>query len=214
MAWVDRLPAGGVDEVLADLDRALEGTAVAHRALQFADAQAAYEVQETMVARGFQPKAAVAMARLGVPSCIINHDVVVRQVDVDAPFDDFRTISRVIHAESGYSEAVSDQLLGLWRERAAAVGLRAHVGYLGDEPAGIFTLWPSGAFAFIEDVATHPRFRNRGIGRTLVYKACFFAIVERCEWVLLMADLFDTPRIMYKTLGFEPVGEVRSFLRA
>jgi len=29
---------------------------------------------------------------------------------------------------------------------------------------------------------------------------------------LLTADLFDTPKEMYKTLGFEAVGEVRGFL--
>jgi len=29
----------------------------------------------------------------------------------------------------------------------------------------------------------------------------------------LTADLFDTPKEMYKTLGFEPIGEVRGFVR-
>jgi len=35
-----------------------------------------------------------------------------------------------------------------------------------------------------------------------------------CEYILLFANLFETPQVMYKTLGFEPIGEMRGFFRA
>jgi hypothetical protein len=47
----------------------------------------------------------------------------------------------------------------------------------------------------------------------MVFEACRRAASARCEWVLLTADLFDTPKEMYKTLGFAPIGEVRAFVR-
>jgi len=53
----------------------------------------------------------------------------------------------------------------------------------------------------------------RGVGRTMLFEACKRAIEARCEWVVLISDLFDTPKEMYKTLGFEAIGEVRGFLR-
>src|SRR5207249_1950740 len=58
-----------------------------------------------------------------------------------------------------------------------------------------------------------PDFRMQGVGRTMIFEACKRAAEARCEWVVLISDLFDTPQEMYKTLGFEPIGEVRGFLR-
>src|SRR5207245_9426584 len=74
-------------------------------------------------------------------------------------------------------------------------------------------VWARPPFAWIDDVETHPDFRLRGIARTMIFEACRRAASARCEWVLLTTDLFDTPKGMYRTLGFEPVGEVRGVVR-
>lgn len=213
LAWVARPPKGGVSEILADLEDEFHGGAVPHRHVHFEDAQLAFESQEALVAQGYRPVAAVALARLGVPSCITNEDLVVREVGQDASEEDFRAITQAIHAEAGYGKEESRQVLEVSRERAATVGMVSYVSYLRDEPAGTFSLWPRGTFAMVEDVATHPRFRMKGVGRTMIWEAGRQAIRRRCEWTVLLAAREDTPQVMYQTLGYRPVGEVRGFLR-
>jgi predicted GNAT family acetyltransferase len=58
-----------------------------------------------------------------------------------------------------------------------------------------------------------PEFRNRGIARTLIFEISKRALGAGCEYSMLSTDPFDSPQEMYKTLGYQPVGEVRSFLR-
>ncbi len=213
MAWVERLTKDGIEEVLADLDRAFDGSAVRHRYMVFDDAQVAFEQQEALSRFGFQPDAVVAMARLGIPACIANPDLEVREVGKGAPEADFREVWFAIREEMGWTPEEARQVCDLDRQRASTLGQKSFVSYLGREPAGIFSLWPRGRYALVEDVATLPRFRMRGVGRTMIFDGCKKAVDRGCEWTLLMTPLVGLPQIMYKTLGFQPVGEIRSFLK-
>ncbi len=213
LAWVDRVPEGGPIAVLADLDRAFSGTDVRHRFVFFADAQEAYDHQEAFASAGFRPQAELVMAKVGLPACIVNPDVVVKEVPPDAGNEDFRRVQLAVSAESGYAQEESRQVYEVERAKGTALGERAYVGYLRGKVAATVSVWPRGNFALIGSVATLPEFRMQGVGRTMVFDACREAINLRCEYSLLTTDLFDTPRAMYKTLGFEPVGELRGFLR-
>jgi len=212
MAWVERSPEGGVGEILGGLDDAFHGTGVRHRYVLYSDAQGAFEAQESFIGHGFQALAEVVMAKVGLPSCIVNPDLSIRETGSEAPQDDYRIVQETVQAESGYSREESDQVNEVERARGLAVGERVFVGYLDDEPVSTYTLWPHGTFALIGNVATLPRFRMRGVGRTMIFDACRRAIQARAEYALLTSNLFDTPQAMYKTLGFEPVGEIRGFL--
>ncbi len=213
LGWVSVPPDEGPAKMLTDLEDAFRGTAVRHRVLLFEDAERAFEVQEEFVRLGFRPTAELAMAKVGLPDCIVNHEVEIRPAADGSGIDEFRSIMMATEAAFGYSPAVLDQLWGLQRERSQAVGMYPYVGYLNGIPAGTISVWPRGTFAWIDDVATHPDFRMRGVGRTMIFEACKRAIEAGCEWVVLISDLFDTPQEMYKTLGFHPIGEVRGFLR-
>jgi len=213
LGWVDAVPADGTRGILADLDRAFLGTGVRHRCLQFTDARRAYEAQEALAAQGFRPLAALAMAKVGLPACIINPDVLVRRVGEGAGDQDYREIAAAIHGELGYDPEESRQLLELGGERASRVGMRSYVAYLGGKPAGIFALWPRAPFALLEDIATRPAFRMQGVGRTMIFEGCSLAADAGCEYVLLMTDPSRAGLPMFTTLGFQPVGEVRGFLR-
>ncbi|HEY5538276.1 MAG TPA: GNAT family N-acetyltransferase [Thermoplasmata archaeon] len=212
LGWVSHLPADGPTKILADLDEAFRGTAVSHRTLLFEDAERAFEVQDELVPLGFRPTADLALAKVGLPDCIVNPDLELRPAEGRAS-DDFRTIMMVTEAGFGYSPSVIEQMYGLWRDRSLHIGIRPYVAYLNGTPAGTISVWPRGVFAWIDDVATHPNFRMRGVARTMIFEACKRAIEARCEWVILTSDLFDTPQEMYQSLGFEPIGEVRGFLR-
>lgn len=213
LAWVKRLPREGIEPILEDLDAAFEGTAVAHRNVVFEDAQVAFETQETLAALGFRPLSDLVMARLGLPACIANPDLAVREVGVDAPEDAFRRMRMRLFEGIGYPSEESRQLYAIARERGAALGQKEFVGYFKGEPAGTIALWPRGPFGLIEDVATMPEFRNRGVARTMLFETAKRALSEGCEYTLLFADPFDSPQAMYNTLGYVPVGEIRSFLK-
>jgi GNAT superfamily N-acetyltransferase len=212
VGWVSTPPHGGAETILRDLDQAYRGSAVRHRTLLFEDAETAFNLQEEFVRLGFRPTAELALAKVGLPDCIMNPDLEVRPASGDS-IDGFRAVTMATGAAMGYSQEVLDQMWGLWRERSQRLGMRPYLGYLNGTPAGTVSMWPRGDFAWIDDVATHPDFRMRGVGRTMIFEACKRAIEARCEWVVLISDLFDTPQEMYKTLGFHPIGEVRGFLR-
>ena len=213
LAWVERLPGGGVDEVLADLEEAFEGSGVRHRNVVFEDAQVAFENQEAFASRGFQPLAELAMARVGLPACVTNPAVEVREVGLGAPEDDYRRLRMRVFEGLEYAPDESEQLYAIARDHAAVHGEHHYVGYVEGTAAATVSLWPRGRFACIGDVATMPEFRNRGVARTLVFDVSKRALAAGCEYSVLFADLFDSPQAMYKTLGYQPVGEVRSFLR-
>ena len=213
LAWVERAPEGGLERLLADLDAAFLGTDVRHRFVIFADAQIAYDHQGGFAAAGFRPHADLVLAKVGLPSCIVNPDVVVKEVGDDASEDHYRLVQTAGHAESGYGAEESRQVYAVDRMRAKAVGERTFVGYLGGKPAATYALWLRGTFGLIGNVSTLSTFRMEGVGRTMIFDACRRATNGGCEYALLTTDLFDTPQAMYKTLGFEPVGELRGFLR-
>lgn len=213
LAWVERLPRGGMDEILADLDRAFEGSAVRHRNVVFEEAQVAFENQEAFAARGFQPLGELAMARVGLPACIENPDVVIREVDQGAPEADYRRLRMRIYEGLECAPDESEQLYAIARDHGAIHGEHDYVGYVESSPAATVSLWPRGRFAYIGDVATMPEFRNRGVARTLVFEISKRALAAGCEYSVLFTDLFDSPQVMYKTLGYQPVGEIRSFLK-
>jgi len=213
LGWVSSLPKEGASKILTDLAAAFRGTAVRHQALLFEDAAEAYTIQEELAGQGFRPMSELAMAKVGLPACIVNPEVEIRPAVEGASAEAFRLLKIATESASGYSREVVDQLWDLWHDRSGRVGMTPYVAYLNGVPAGTISVWARGPFAWIDDVATHPDFRLRGVARTMIFEACRRAASARCEWVVLTADLFDTPKEMYKTLGFEPVGEVRGFVR-
>lgn len=213
LAWVERVPRDGPDGLVAHLDAAFEGTPVTHRNLIFEDAQVAFEHQEAFAARGFRPVADLVMARLGLPACITNPDLEVRAIGAGGSEEDYRRMRLRLFEGIGYPTEECQQLFDVGRERGSVLGQTSYVGYFRGEPAGTISLWSRGRFGLIEDVATMPEFRNRGVARTMLFEVSKRALSEGCEYTVLFTDPFDSPQLMYKTLGYLPVGEVRSFIK-
>ncbi len=214
LAWVERMPAEGVSAILEALDAAFAGTEVRHRHVVFDDARVAFENQEAFAARGLRPLADLTMARLGLPACLTTPDLTIREVGKGAPDDDYRRMRLRLFEGLGYGTEEARQLRAFVKERGGRIGVREFVGYYRGEPAATASLWTRGRFGFLNDVATMPEFRNRGIGRTMIFEISKESLNAGCEYSLLFTDPFDSPQAMYQSLGYQPVGEVRSFLKA
>jgi predicted GNAT family acetyltransferase len=68
--------------------------------------------------------------------------------------------------------------------------------------------------AQIEDVATLPAFRNRGLARAVVLEAAALARASGAELVFLVADENDWPKDLYGRLGFDQIGVEHVFGRS
>src|SRR5207245_9109044 len=91
----------------------------------------------------------LAMAKVGLPACIVNPEVEIRLAAQDATADDFRILKIATEAAMGYSPQVVDQLWGFWHERSRRVGVQPYVGLLDGIPAGTISGWAGGRLAVV-----------------------------------------------------------------
>jgi GNAT superfamily N-acetyltransferase len=73
-------------------------------------------------------------------------------------------------------------------------------------------LYSDGRTAQVEDVATLPTHRERGLARAVVWYAVEEAKASGHDFVFLVADAADWPKEFYGRLGFEAVGSRSAFL--
>jgi predicted GNAT family acetyltransferase len=88
----------------------------------------------------------------------------------------------------------------------AAAGLGAWFGaFIGGQlvaDSGVFHHQELGRF---QEVETHPDYRRRGIGGTMVYAAARYALAHfGIQTLVIVADRDSAPARLYASLGFEP----------
>jgi ribosomal protein S18 acetylase RimI-like enzyme len=127
----------------------------------------------------------------------------------------FETAKREALQEEPYGsdEEVVAGLLELDRRTAATTSVRRFGAFVDGEPASYCELRSDGRTGQIEDVATVPRFRNRGLARASVLAAADAARATGHDLVFLVADAADWPIELYRRLGFDEIGSERSFGR-
>jgi ribosomal protein S18 acetylase RimI-like enzyme len=74
-------------------------------------------------------------------------------------------------------------------------------------------LWSQGLTAQIEDVATLPNSRNRGLSRRVVARALSEARASGHDLVFLIADANDWPKELYRKLGFDELTSYFYYLK-
>jgi predicted GNAT family acetyltransferase len=74
-------------------------------------------------------------------------------------------------------------------------------------------LYSDGRSAQVEDVATSPDNRGRGLASAVVLRAVEEAVASGHDFVFLIANDGSWPRELYARLGFETIGHTWSFLR-
>lgn len=113
-------------------------------------------------------------------------------------------------AEMEDLEETADQLLEMGRRAGEAAGDRWFLTP-PESPASACCLLADGRIGQVEDVATLPSARGRGLGRSVIQGAIAASRRAGHEHTFIVADANDWPRLLYEKLGFEPCGTLHVF---
>lgn len=86
-------------------------------------------------------------------------------------------------------------------------GVNAYVCYEGQDVIGNCDLFIYDGVAKIEDFSVIPKYQRKGYGTSILKHLIDIALNENCHTVYLVTDEDDTPKEMYKKLGFNKVAE-------
>jgi ribosomal protein S18 acetylase RimI-like enzyme len=103
-----------------------------------------------------------------------------------------------------------------WRDVWALIQRRSdaftwYVAFDGERPVGHFSQRTRGELGYLESLFVDPDYRMRGIGTALTHHAAAAARAEGARIVFLPAAADDTPKEMYRRMGFEPVYAFRNY---
>ena len=109
------------------------------------------------------------------------------------------------------SPELAEQLL-VWKVlMSKSVDVRFFAVLVDGEAVAYADLYLGDGVAQIEDVLTVEEHRNRGYASAVVVRAIEQAQRAGAELIFLVADAEDWPKLLYKRLGFDPIGSYRKF---
>ncbi len=111
------------------------------------------------------------------------------------------------------NEEIARVLLDAKPKVASRVRARFFAWLEDGEPVSWTDLYSADRVAQIEDVATLPEHRRRGLATAVVLRALEEARAEGDEFVFLVADDEDWPKQIYAKLGFDEAGRYFKFIR-
>jgi GNAT superfamily N-acetyltransferase len=99
-------------------------------------------------------------------------------------------------------------------ELIALMGNARHFAVVVDgETVSGADLYSDGRTAQVEDLATRPAFRGRGLATAVMLRAVEEALAAGHDFVFLIADDRDWPKEFYGRLGFGPLGRKWAFTK-
>jgi len=118
---------------------------------------------------------------------------------------------RVLANEPWASPDVLDQIFAAKALIGERVRTRFFAAELDGEVVSYSDLYLDGTDAQVEDVGTVPEHRNQGLASAVVLRAIAEARKAGAEFVCLVADAHDWPKVLYGRLGFDEVGHYTKF---
>lgn len=195
-------------DLAAECDRVLGGLGFEHRNLVVEDPGAGDRLAPGMRRLGYAWDRLLTMVHRRRPDRPAAAPVVELDADAFVP-----VVAEMLRPEPfATSEEVVRQLAEHRRVLAEA-GARFFVALAGDVPASRCELYLGPGIAQIEDVATVPEHRNRGLARAVVLRAVDAARAAGADLVFLHADEEDWPKAWYRRLGFDPLERRSAFDR-
>lgn len=195
-------------DLAAECDRVLGGLGLEHRNLIVEDPEAGDRLAPGMTRLGYGWDRLLVMVHRRRP----DRPAAAPVAELDA--DGFVPIVAQMLRPDPY--AISEEVvrqLAEHRRVLGEAGARFFVAFDGDVPASRCELYLGTGIAQIEDVATLPEHRNRGLARAVVLRAIDAARAAGADLVFLHADEEDWPKGWYGRLGFDPLGRRSAFAR-
>lgn len=159
-------------------------------------------IAAALVPRGWGVHRGLAMAHDRAPDRLAS-GVDVREVGLEL----LRGLRReALFAYPWATPEVADQLVDAKVGIAERVTVRSFAAFVEGEVVSYTDLFVDGAIAQVEDVATVPAHRNRGLARAVVLRAIDEARAGGAELVFLVASDEDWPKELYRKLGFDELG--------
>jgi ribosomal protein S18 acetylase RimI-like enzyme len=204
-------PAGATVALLVDEAERLHAEAGhAHRRIALPDEAAGARFEDEFRSHGWQVDCFLYMAyRGGGERSVVTNAV--EEVNAAALRPLREEISR--GEPWGADPGVLERVLDAGEFVAHTADARHFAVRLEGETASGADLFSDGRTAQIEDVATDPDFRGRGLASAVVLRAAAEAIAAGHDFVFLIADDADWPKELYGRLGFAPLGRKWQFLR-
>jgi ribosomal protein S18 acetylase RimI-like enzyme len=203
-------PGGAAaDELAAEAERVQGAAGLGHRRVNLRDEQAAIRLEPGFAALGWKPQHFLLMVHRHEPDRPA--DAAVREVGEE----ELRPVwaEGIRSAPHGKDEKLVQQILEHRRVIAHAVPTRFFAAEADGRLAAHCELYSADDAGQVENVATLPQFRRRGLARALVLRAVQESKAAENELTFLVASADDWPHELYEKLGFETVGRYLRFLK-
>jgi ribosomal protein S18 acetylase RimI-like enzyme len=201
-----RLREEGLDAALEELSAPLRAVGARHLQLTLDGADVPDTLGPHLRRRGFVRDRLLAMAIGGPLMRTRAAGVKLRRVPDESPWDSFAfAMDRMNREEAWYAPSVSMEIVGSMRAKSERGALEVFVAERERRIVGTVGLALHRGAASIFSVGTLPDARRRGVGRTLVVDAVERAQKAGAQLVYLIARADDSPKDMYRKIGFHVV---------
>jgi ribosomal protein S18 acetylase RimI-like enzyme len=198
-----RLREETLDEALDQLQQPLRAVGARHLQLTLDGADVPESLAPLLRRRGFVRDRLIAMTLDGPLLKPRAPGVTLKRVPEEAPWDAFAfAMDRMNREEAWYAPSVSMEIVGSMRAKSERGALDVFVAERDRRVVGTVGLAIHRGVASIFSVGTLPEARRRGVGRTLVIDTVDRARAEGADLVYLIARAEDSPKDMYRKLGF------------
>jgi GNAT superfamily N-acetyltransferase len=204
-----RLSRHNLDEALERLEAPLRAVGAGHLQISVDDGTLPDVVAADLRRRGFFRDRLLVMVLRGRPARRRIDAVAIHAVPTDAPFEWYADVMDTMSREEvWYTPLLSREIIGSLSTKADAGVMVLHVATLHGRPAGAagLAVCDRGAacgVGAIATVGTVPDARHRGVAQSMVVTLADKALRAGCDLVYLVARADDTPKDMYRKLGFD-----------
>ena len=180
---------------------------LAHAAVVATEDRTAARLRPGLLAAGFEETRFVLMALRAAPP---QPEVPITSVS----FRDVASSRRELTLETfDGDEALADQLGELDRRLEATIGGLWFAVKEDGQVVSRAWLLGAGGVGQVEDVATSPGHRGRGLARAVVSAAARASLEAGNDLTFVIADDGETTPELYRKVGFEPIGFKRRFVK-
>ena len=184
------------------------------------DSETIASLGQALIAAGYVHDCRIAMVQVGPPAPLQPQPITpsplgggqgrgyeIRPVNSEAGWRDFEQLIHADTTEHGWTPAMREQLIALYRWRVDQTPCRFFLAYAADRAVGHVGLFQHGTTAYLHGLFTDPAQRRRGAGSILTLAMQGEAMVMGCDRLTLQCSDDGYLPGYYRRLGFRAVGE-------